>query len=540
MTGLATRLLRILILTQASTGLIEAKEAIPEDDIINIIVEGNEARTISNTTLNIEGRIEVRDNATLILENVTVRFTESETEHSFAVNDNASLVLINSDVKLGIDLNQNSSLTAFDTKLYYSLYCPYHGYNHTYGGIRGNAGSSITLNRCKIGYLWLRNNSQAQVTNSYIYRSFQDGGKLTAKNSKIQASRENINNNEADLVLPDFTDYTGELGKILTDSSTYFENVSLIDGIWLNTYNSTIKICDSKLYYLDTGGNSDIQLNNASLFAVNNYGDPSNLKFTATNCNITRFSSYGSNDNITIKNSKIENLLLAPNQLELNITNTRINNLQMDDIWFKPYKAQISPSTIGVFSPGLGSEEPNECHLHNVTLTTGLDFTVGGWSPTGGINLYGDFRFGEDFSINKTVIDGYAIINRFYPVICSSASGPVANVSLRSTNSNQTLWEGETNSMGYAEIPVRFVYIFDLVNPYNASGASLIQANNLTDTVSLFWSKGEHEGSIEFSLTSQTPLQVEIPGKSSLSLLLPILLVLLILLITHQSKKGTG
>ncbi|RLI32723.1 hypothetical protein DRO66_11055, partial [Candidatus Bathyarchaeota archaeon] len=112
-----------LILIQASTSLTEAKAASSETNLVNLIVEGNETRTISNTTLRIEGRIEVRDNAILRLENVKVRFIESETRHSVTVNNHSSLVLIESDIKIRVDVNHNGSLIASDTNLFYSHYC---------------------------------------------------------------------------------------------------------------------------------------------------------------------------------------------------------------------------------------------------------------------------------------------------------------------------------------------------------------------------------------------------------------------------------
>lgn len=542
MIRLTKRLIRILMLTliliQASTSLTEAKAVSSETNLVNLIVDGNETRTISNTTLRIEGRIEVRDNAILRLENVKVRFIESDTRHSISVNNHSSLVLIESDIKIRVDVNHNGSLIASDTNLFYSLYCTSHGYNHTHGGVTGNAYSNITLDGSKIGILWLHNNSQAQVTDSFIYWSYQEGAGLNVKDSMIQVHRETLNNVEANIVLPEFTEYTGELRVIIPGSLTYFENVSLIDGLWLHTNNSTIKIHDSKLYYLDNSGDSNIQLNNVSLFLVNNYWDAGDFTFTAINCNITRFSSYGSNEIITIESSKLEYVSLTSKRLELNIINTVINELHMDDVWFKPLKAQISHSSIGFFSPGLGNEEPNEFYMNNVTLLDGFGFRIGGYTRRGGINLHGSIRFGDDFSINETVVDGYAVINRFFPVYFNSSSGPVANVSLVLMNGNRTLWEGETNMDGFAEVPVKFVNIFDLVRPYNASGASVIQADNMTEVVSLFWSYGDSEGSVELGLMSETPILVEFLVESGFrGLFVPLLVILFIFIIINQSKK---
>jgi hypothetical protein len=525
-----------LILIQASTSLTEAKAASSETNLVNLIVDGNETRTISDTTLKIEGRIEVRDNAILRLENVKVRFIESDKRHSVTVNNHSTLVLTESDIKIRVDVNQNSSLIASDSNLFYSHYCTVHGYNHTHGGVTGNADSNITLDGSKIGILWLHNNSQAQVTDSFIYWSYQEGGKLTVKDSKIQVHRENLDNIDANIVLPEFTEYTGELGEIIPGSLTYFENVSLIDGIWVHTNNSTITIHDSKFYFLNAEKGSNIILDNVTLSRIGNYWD--SFKLSLNNSSIGKLFSYGSNDTITITGSRLEFIDLQSQSLELEITDSAVDELWMDDVWFKPFTARISHSTIGVFKPGLGNEEPNEYYMHNVSLLDGLGFRVGGYTRRGGINLHGGMRFDEGYALNETVVDGYAIINRFFPVYFNSSSGPVANVSLVLINGNRTLWEGETNMDGFAEVPVKFVNIFDLVRPYNASGASVIQADNMTEVVSLFWSYGDSEGSVELGLMSETPILVEVLDESSLrGLFVPLLVVLFIFIIINQNNK---
>jgi hypothetical protein len=204
----------------------------------------------------------------------------------------------------------------------------------------------------------------------------------------------------------------------------------------------------------------------------------------------------------------------------------------MEDTWFDSFKACISDSTIGVFYPGLGNEEPNEYDMNNVTILKGLGFKLGAYTCTGGLNLHGNIRFGENFNLNKTVVDGYAIINREYTVSCTSTSGPAAEVSLVAMNGNNTLWEGESNPEGIAIVPIRFVHIFKVIQPNNTSGPTLIQADNMTETFTLHWSKGDNEGSITLGLTSDTPVMIEITKKTGyMSLLLPLSVVLLIIII---------
>ncbi len=540
MIRLTIRLIRIiiivLILHQTTTGLTEAKAATSEMNLVNLIVEGNETRTINDTTLIIEGTIEVRDNATLNLENVKVLFIESDTRHSFTVNNHSSLVLIESDVKIKIIVNQRGRLIASNSKLIDSNYCIGHEYNHTYGGVTGNAFSNITLEGCTIGYFYLHDNSQAQITDSFIYWSFPDDGKLTVKDSKIATHREILDQIKADLVIPGFTEYSGDLGEIIPGSKSQFENVSLIDGLWLHLDNSNITIHDSKFYFLDTENDSNIILVNVTLSRISNY--MGSLRISVINCSIERLFSLGSNDTISIKGSRLGFIDLQSWGLELGITDSAVDELWMDDVWFGPFNAYIQDSTIGVFKPGLGNEEPNNYFMNNVTLLDRMGFQLGGWNPSGGINLHGGMRFGEGFDLNETVVDGYAVINRFFPVFFNSSSGPVVNVSLVLMNGNRTLWEGETSSDGVAVVPVRFVKIFEVVRPFNASGASVIQADNMTEVVSLFWSHGDEEGSIELELRSETPILVEISQESGFrKLLVPFLVILLIFYIINQSNK---
>ena len=199
----------------------------------------------------------------------------------------------------------------------------------------------------------------------------------------------------------------------------------------------------------------------------------------------------------------------------MDVSNSVIDEFQMDDVWFKPFQARISHSTIGFFSPGLGNDVANEYYLHNVTLLDGLGFKVGAWGSTGGIDLHGEIQFGEGFSVNDTVVDGFAVINRYYPVFVNSTSGPVANVSLVASSGNRTLWMGETSRDGVVEVPVRYVNIFNLVKPYNASGPSVLIVNNVTEVVSLSWSYGDVEGSTELNLLTDTPIVFEIIEESN-------------------------
>ncbi len=528
MIQLTKRWIRVLLVSLFLFPLIirpvNAQQTGSELNLVNLILDENETRTIRDTRLNIEGIIEVKENATLILENVRVRFIESELDHAFKVNDNASLILFDSDIERTIIINQSASLNASNSMLFMSFYCTIHGYNHTTGGVIGHGSSKIMLDTCKVGYLWLHDNSNAQVENSFIYYSFPEGDNLLVHDSTLQAHRETVRDEELDLIIPDFKDYSGRLDSIIPSSNSVFDNVTLVDGLWLIMYNSSVKVHDSRLYIIDAEDNSNIQLNSVTGNTVYYRGEQE-YTLTVYDCDLDQIVSYWANASIVIEDSRVNRVSLTSYKQELNITNSVINEFDMDDVWFKPFKAHIKDSSIGFFSPGLGNEKPNEYVMDNVTLLDGLGFNVGGNTPEGGVDLHGELRLGEDFSINQTRVDGYAIINRFYPVLVNSSTGPVGNVSLVALNGNRTLWSGETSGVGVAVVPVRYVNIFNLVRPYDPSRPSVIQSYNITDTVTLSWSAAGNEGSIDLDLLSDTPIVIEVPDETGYGNLLVLALV---------------
>ena len=500
---------------------IVAETEFLEMDLVNLTVKGNETRIISDRILRIEGVIEVRDNATLVLDNVKVRFKESDHHHGFHIKDNASLILTGSDVRLNIDVKQNAFLNASNSKLLESFYCTIHGYNHTTGGVKGFDFSEILLDCCTVGYFQLYDNSTAKLSESHIYMSTPDGASFQVKDSIIQMHRETIKDSNITLDLPEFNSCTCYLGDNIPGSTSKFENVSLEDGLWLQVKNSQLEIHDSKLYFIDSIGYSRIQLTNVSAHTLRKDWEGYST-FSLEDCNITRIYSYASSG-----------------FLKMEIKNSVIEEFQMDSVWSKPFQANISHTIINSFNPGLGDDEPIRIVLDNVTLLSGLNFPNGAWESTGGLELHGDICFGKDFLINATGMDGYAIINRFYPVFFTSSDGPVADLSLVAKNGNHTIWYGKTSSEGFAEIPIKFVNIFQLVRPYNGSGPSVIDINNLTDAVTLSWYIGDTENVIDFNLVSDTPFVIEIPDetRSNYNFLLVYLAVGIILAFYYVKRR---
>jgi hypothetical protein len=525
----------VIFLCQIPTIKTNAKATTSETLYTNIILEGNETRTIKNTILQIEGAITVTGNASLRLENVIIQFLESELRHGITVNNSASLVLIDTKIKIRITLDQNAYFTASNSQLINSNYCTLHETNHTTGGVTGKGNTSMTLDNCKIGTLWLHDNAHAIISDSNIHWTFSEGGKITINNSTIQAHREQILDQKVDLVIPEFTDYTGDLADVIPSSTSIFENVSLIEGLWLRVLNSSIRVDNSELFMIDSGGTSSVHLVNVTVSRINNHGGKFNL--TVYDSAIEHLSSYNSDEDYFITGSILGTIDLSSRSLDFYLAYSSVDELLMDDVWFDPYISHVYHSSIRVFKPGLGNTEPNEFYMHNVTLLDGLGFRIGGNTPSGGLNLHGSMSFGEGYDLNETVVDGYANINRFYPVYCNSSSGPLANVSLTLLRGNVTLWEGETNSDGIGVVPVRFVHVFDVVIPYNGSGPTLIQANNMSEVVSLLWSFEESDGSFELGLTSETPILVEINGHDPLGkLLVPFLVVVFILVVVFKSE----
>ena len=301
---------------------------------------GNRTETIGwyeqiYTHVQVTGDIRIKDNATLILKNVKVEFDESGQQiimnnnasliiinsiihGSIKANDNASITMINSTIKETITLNQDASINASNSKLYDSLYCTIHGYNHTTGGISGYHESDSLLDNCKVGYLWLHDKSSATVKNSYIYYSFPEGANLLVKDSTIQTHREKIDNLELNLVIPVFENYSGRLDSLFPSSKSVFDNVTLIDGLWLITNNSIIKIRDSHLYFIDNERNSEIMLNNVTLTRVTGHTfDGGTFTLLVDRCHISQIDSLGSNDTIYIDHSRIGSVSLRSYKLSI-------------------------------------------------------------------------------------------------------------------------------------------------------------------------------------------------------------------------------
>jgi hypothetical protein len=475
-------------------------------------------------------QIKMQDNASLMIINSIIY-------GSIEANDGASITVINSTILKTITLKQDSSLNASSSRLYDSYYCTIHGYNHTTGGISGYQDSETILDDCRVGYLWLHDSSSATVDNSFIYYSFPGGKDLYVQDSTIQTHREWVRDSELNFVIPEFTNYTGSLGSILPSSKSFFQNVTVVEGLWIISNNSSINIHDSKLYLINNERNSEIILSNVTLNTVSGITPSGSFSLKVNGCNISQIRTLGTDNTIIIDHSRIGSVTLWSNKLSMDVSNSVINEFRMDDVWFKPFQARFSHSSIGFFGPGLGNEVANEYYFHNVTLQDGLGFKVGALGSAGGIDLHGSIQFGEGFSVNETLVDGFAVINRYYPVLVNSTSGPVANVSIVASVGNRTLWTGETNSDGIVEFPVRYVNIFNLVKPYNASGPSVIIENNVTEVVRLSWSYEGNEKIIDIDLLTDTPIVIELVEEKEYESLLVLAFVALIILSVILYKR---
>ena len=502
--------------------------ATPELLLDEIIFEGNETRTYSDVILNITGKIKLSDESELILEQVKVVHV-----NVISVHGNATLVLKDADIRQIINTYNSGSLSASGSRFFFSNYCPVHKENHTYGGVRGKDNSTIVLDTCKIGRLWLENNSRVEVVNSNIFWVFNNGANMTVKDSVIHRHREFLRNVESSLVLPDFKDYSGSLGDIFPGSRNHFENSSL--GLYLHLDNSNITINDSRLLTVYGEENTDLQLTNVTLSYLN--GNWSDSMVFVTDCYIDEFCIHGSNIQASVTGSKIGRFCFVSPKLDLEIRDTEIEDFTVNDAWYNSFNASIIDSTIGIFYPGLGQGEAYEYNLDNVTVFEVLGFRNNIHSMKGGLWLHGDIHFGENILLNASDINGFIIIKRNYTIQCTRNGKPVKNVHLIAQEGNHTYWEGDSNQDGTACITLKFVKDVFHITRQNNSSPKYWKETNLTKIIFIQWTSGNNEGSIEFGLTSNTPVLIEITRKTDyFRYLIPVILILLVILVIGKRK----
>ena len=79
---------------------------------------------------------------------------------------------------------------------------------------------------------------------------------------------------------------------------------------------------------------------------------------------------------------------------------------------------------------------------------------------------------------------------------------PASNAKLELKNENRTLWTGITNDLGLAEVPAKFVNVFQLAHPYVPPNPSIIIENNMSTPLTLSWTHGENSGDVSLTIDS--------------------------------------
>jgi hypothetical protein len=189
---------------------------------------------------------------------------------------------------------------------------------------------------------------------------------------------------------------------------------------------------------------------------------------------------------------------------------------------------------IGEFRPSLGEEYPTEFYMDNVTITDGFWFNYGGGETSKGLKIYGDMEISPGASMKRTIINGYTIVNRFYPVFITDNDTPVANVTVNIRTGNKTRMVGMTDINGYIEVPVRYEDINALVRP--PAKPYLINEMNMTGTVDLVWEIDGVENEMEISLRTKTPIIIETDTGGLDSLIVPVIIILVFAFIYRESR----
>jgi hypothetical protein len=477
----------------------------------DLILEGDEILVISNCVLEVTGGIYVRDNATLRLENVDVRFIDTNDElwHLFKAEENSTVILSKVRCRVEIQVYDTAKLTAIDSTLYRSWYCTIHGYNHTAGGVYAYQDSQMRLDNCRIGYVTTRRNAKAEVTGSTVARAWPNGSEMTLIDSTVDIQWETIEGFNGSLSLTEESLKDMDPGSVLPGSKTTFRNVH-VNELWLSLIESNITITDSQLEYLFAYNDTRLNLENSVINGLYMYGEGVDVSVERSTVEQVRSAGLGSNFMLKISRSRIGEIGLESCIVSLEVTESTIESLNVDNFWAQTSGINVSDSIIGAFKPGFGETTPIHYRFSNVTIRDSMDFKYGAFGDSGGAVITGDICFGPDFKINKTTFDMYALITRLYTIMVTEGYVPKDGVKLTLLRGNQTLWTGETGEEGKAMFPVRYARIFVVIRPTTPITPTVIQVNNVTDTLKLRVSEGRSSVELNVGLTTDTPITVNI------------------------------
>lgn len=496
--------------------------------VVNIVLDGNQKVEYRNTLLSVEGKIVVRGNATLILKGVNVRFSESDLKQVFEITENGSLIVEESDIIKRVKLNESASLYAENSSFYESRYCSVHKYNHTSGGIIASGSSTVTLSQCRLSDIRTEDKARIQAVKSEIYRSSSDSGHLEVIDSSLEIYWRTMKNSSLEIKIPNLTAYSGDL-EFLHSTDTYFLNTT-IEKIWLTAYDCRLILVDSSLELFNSYGLSYIDIKNCSVQTLNSMH--SEVEIKAYDSEFEYLRTYLSNNTMTLVDCTINTLEYSGVRPKLNATRCTIDSLTMEEVISGNQIIYLKDTTIGSFRPSLGKDSPTEYLMDNVTITDSIWFNVGVWEASKGVNLIGDMDVSQSATLNGTIIDGYATINRFYPVYFIENQIPLTGVPVSLRIANKTRNVGTTNEDGFIEVPVRYMNVFKLTRPPDPPG--LVSIRNMTDTVQLVWEIDGQENYMEISLKTGTPISIETGSGGLRVLIVPMIIALLFVFIWKQ------
>ncbi len=477
----------------------------------DLILEGDEALVISDCILEVTGCIYVRDNATLRLENVDVRFIDTDEElwHIFKAEGNSTIILSKVRCRVEIQVYDTAKLTATDSTLYRSWYCTIHGYNHTAGGVYAYQDSQMRLDNCRIGCVTTRRNAKAEITGSTVARAWPNGSEMTLIDSTVDIQWETIEGFNGSLSLTEESLKDMDPGSVLPGSKTTFRNVH-VNELWLSLIDSNITIMDSQLEYLFVYNGTRLTVKKSGVTGLYVYGEGVYLSVERSAVEQVRSTGIRSNFKLKVNRSRIGDIGLEFCIVSLEVTESTIESLNVDNFWAQTSGINVSDSIIGTFQPGFGEATPIHYRFSNVTIRDSMGFKYGAFGDSGGAVITGDIRFGPDFKINKTTVDMYALITRLYNIMVTEGYVPEDGAKLTLLRGNQRLWTGETDEEGKATFPVRYARIFVVIRPTTPITPTVIQVNNVTETLKLQVGEGRSSVELNVGLTTDTPIIVNL------------------------------
>ena len=109
---------------------------------------------------------------------------------------------------------------------------------------------------------------------------------------------------------------------------------------------------------------------------------------------------------------------------------------------------------------------------------------------------------------------------------------------------NQTLWTDETDEEGKATFPVKYARIFVVIPPTTPKTPTVIQVNNVTDTLVLRVGEGQSSVELEVGLATDTPITVNLTrnyvyGLYALPLILVAIRLYLVIMVKGRLVRGS-